>query len=194
MRVRTGNTLDVPLCITFYKTSKPETNERLFQGDVQSFLITFDFYFDNLGQAGYLWVMFAGHGVAEAPPRAGPVAPALWQTWNKEKNLMNSEQSSPGFLDRMLARGVVPDFLIRMGIRSLNRARLKEEWKGDAEAQQVLEEHLVRDDHELLLGALAEPRPASRWDRQTSLECAKLGSKVTCAYMAAWHRPASPGM
>ena len=50
---------------------------------------------------------------------------------------MSSEQHSPGIMDRMLARGVVPDFLIRMGIRSLNRARLREEWKGSADAQQA---------------------------------------------------------
>ena len=40
-------------------------------------------------------------------------------------------------LDRLLSKGVLPDFLIRMGIRNLNRTRLKQEWKGSADAQQA---------------------------------------------------------
>jgi cyclopropane-fatty-acyl-phospholipid synthase len=50
---------------------------------------------------------------------------------------MEKESYSPGFLDRMLGRGLIPDFLIRIGIRNLNRTRLREEWKGSADAQQA---------------------------------------------------------
>ena len=56
---------------------------------------------------------------------------------------MNQAQSSsapvppPAWLDRLLEKNLLPDALIRLGIRRLLRARLREENHGDAAAQQA---------------------------------------------------------
>ena len=42
---------------------------------------------------------------------------------------------------RLLERGLLPDFLVRHGIRRLLKARLAEEDRGDPEAQQ---QHLMK--------------------------------------------------
>ena len=47
----------------------------------------------------------------------------------------------PSLPMRLLERGLLPDFLVRFGIRRLLRARLAEEHRGSAEAQQ---QHLMR--------------------------------------------------
>lgn len=56
---------------------------------------------------------------------------------------IQSEAQGPGALDRLLAHGLVPDFLIRSGIRRLNRVRLKEEFAANHELSQKRQQDLI---------------------------------------------------
>lgn len=47
------------------------------------------------------------------------------------------------FIDSLLARGLLPDFLLRAGIRRLNRVRLSELYRRDPELEQEREQALV---------------------------------------------------
>ncbi|NWG14060.1 MAG: class I SAM-dependent methyltransferase [Acidobacteria bacterium] len=94
---------------------------------------------------------------------------------------------TPAWFERWLDRNLIPDFLIRAGIRRLVRARLREEGEGDAERQQA---RLMRFMAQLRSSPIAiETEAANKQHYEVPAEFFRLvlgpGMKYSCAYWPA---------
>src|SRR5579872_2841954 len=67
-------------------------------------------------------------------------------------------EAKPAWYEPLVERDIVPDWMLRTAIRRLLAARLREEDKGDPEAQQA---HLMRYVEELKASPLAIHTPAA---------------------------------